>query len=194
MDIVGYVFCGLAVIALIAGLVKGFSNILFGLLTAAGSIAVAVIFTPTVCGLDFVQNLIEDTPIVINGTETFFLRTVIVFFVLFVLGLIVFLSLKGIFAAILKRIKLLKVLDKLIGAVASGAVVWAIFGILFAMAGTSTEWLVAIDQQLSASGIDIGLTGMASELFAHFGNSQILTMVYSTFNPIGELVGGLLFT
>lgn len=192
MDIIGYVFLGLAVISLIAGLAKGFTNTLFGLLTAVGSIAVAVILTPTVSKLDFVENLVEDTPIIINGTAVFFLRTVIVFCVLFVLGLIVFLSLKGLFSAILKRVNLLKVLDKLLGAVVNVAVVWMIFGILFTLSSAGADWLIAIDQQLAESGIELGLANIAGEVFTHFTNSQILQTVYSTFNPIGDLVGGML--
>ena len=51
MDIIGYVFLGVAAIALIIGLVKGFASALLGLLSAVGSIAVATIFTPQVCEL-----------------------------------------------------------------------------------------------------------------------------------------------
>ncbi len=192
MDIIGYVFLAVAGISLITGIAKGFANTLFGLITAVGSIAVAVLLTPIVSSLDFVKNLLEDTPIVIAGTEIFFLRTVVVFCALFVIVLVVFLSIKGLFRAILTRVQLLKVIDKLLGAVFNVAIVWAIFGIIFAMSNASTDWLVAIDEQLASSGVELGLAQLAGDIFSNINSSEILNMVYATFNPTGELIVGLL--
>ena len=193
MDIIGYVFLGVAVIALITGLVKGFAHTLLALISVAGAVAVATIFTPKVCKLEFVKNLIEDTPIVINGQEMFYLRTVIVFFALFLLTLIAVLAMQGLFKAILNRAKALKFIDRLLGGVFNVAVTWAVFGIVYFVCHASTEWLVEIEQQLAQAGFDIGLAQAFGELTTIVNGSQILQMVYSTFNPIGELVGGLLF-
>lgn len=193
MDIIGYVFLGVAVIALIAGLAKGFVDALMGIVALAGSIAVAIIFAPKVCEMEMVKNLIEDTPIVINGQEMFYLRTVIVFAVLFLVALIVILAIKGMFKAILKRVGVLKFIDRLLGAVFNVAVVWAIFGIVFAVSNAGTEWLVAIDEQLASSGMNLGLAQIAGDVFSHINSSEILKMVYEAFNPVGELVGGMLF-
>ena len=192
MDIIGYVFLGVAAIALIVGLVKGFASALFGLLSAVGSIAVATIFTPQVCELEFVKNAIEDTPIVINGQEMFYLRTVIVFFVLFVLTLVVILAIKGIFKSILKRAKVLKFFDRLLGGVFNVAIIWAIFGILFALSSIGTDWLVALEQEIASTGLEIALVEPVGEALTTINGSQILQMVFTEFNPIGDLVAGLL--
>lgn len=192
MDIIGYVFAGVAVIALIAGLAKGLASTLLGLLSAVGSIAVAIIFTPSACEMEFVKNAIEDTPIVINGQEMFYLRTVIVFFVLFVVTLIVILAIKGIFKSILKRAKALKFIDRLLGGVFSVTIVWSIFGILFALSNVGTDWLVAIEEQIASNGIEIALVEPVGNALTTFNGSQILQAVYTAFNPVGELVAELL--
>jgi len=192
MDIIGYVFAGIALIALIVGLKKGFVSTLLGLLSAVGSIAVAIIFTPKVCEMEFVKNAIEDTPIVINGQEMFYLRTVIVFFVLFVVSLIVILAIKGLFKSILKRAKALKFIDRLLGGVFNVAIVWAVFGILFAISNIGTDWLLAIEEQITSSGLEIALVEPVGNALTTVHGSQILQTVFGAFNPIGELVAGLL--
>ena len=192
MDIIGYVFAGIALIALIVGLKKGFASTLLGLLSAVGSIAVAIIFAPKVCEMEFVKNAIEDTPIVINGQEMFYLRTVIVFFVLFVVSLIVILAIKGLFKSILKRAKALKFVDRLLGGVFNVAIVWAVFGILFAISNIGTDWLVAIEEQIVSSGLEIALVEPVGNALTTVHGSQILQTVFGAFNPIGELVAGLL--
>ena len=193
MDVIGYVFLGVAVIALISGLVEGFASILFAFLSLAGSIAVAIIFTPTVCQMEMVQNLIEDTPIVIGGQEIFYLRTVIVFAILAFATLLAVLILKGIFKAILKRAKALKFIDRLIGGAFNVAIVWAVFGVIFALSNTGTEWLLELEEQVTASGIQLPLAQPIGDVLTAFNSSQILQTVYSAFNPVGELVAGLLF-
>ena len=192
MDIIGYVFAGIALIALIVGLKKGFVSTLLGLLSAVGSIAVAIILTPKVCEMEFVKNAIEDTPIVINGQEMFYLRTVIVFFVLFVLSLIVILAIKGLFKSLLKRAKALKFVDRLLGGVFNVAIIWAVFGILFAISNIGTDWLVAIEEQIASSGLEIALVEPVGNALTTVHGSQILQTVFGAFNPIGELVAGLL--
>lgn len=192
MDIIGYVFAGIALIALIVGLKKGFASTLLGLLSAVGSIAAAIIFAPKVCEMEFVKNAIEDTPIVINGQEMFYLRTVIVFFVLFVVSLIVILAIRGLFKSILKRAKALKFVDRLLGGVFNVAIVWAVFGILFAISNIGTDWLVAIEEQIVSSGLEIALVEPVGNALTTVHGSQILQTVFGAFNPIGELVAGLL--
>ena len=192
MDIIGYVFAGIALIALIVGLKKGFVSTLLGLLSAVGSIAVAIILTPKVCEMEFVKNAIEDTPIVINGQEMFYLRTVIVFFVLFVVSLIVILAIKGLFKSLLKRAKALKFVDRLLGGVFNVAIIWAVFGILFAISNIGTDWLVAIEEQIASSGLEIALVEPVGNALTTIHGSQILQTVFGAFNPIGELVAGLL--
>ena len=192
MDIIGYVFAGIALIALIVGLKKGFVSTLLGLLSAVGSIAVAIILTPKVCEMEFVKNAIEDTPIVINGQEMFYLRTVIVFFVLFVVSLIVILAIKGLFKSLLKRAKALKFVDRLLGGVFNVAIIWAVFGILFAISNIGTDWLVAIEEQIASSGLEIALVEPVGNALTTVHGSQILQTVFGAFNPIGELVAGLL--
>ena len=87
----------------------------------------------------------------------------------------------------------LKFIDRLLGAVFNVAVVWAIFGIVFAVSNAGTEWLVAIDEQLASSGMNLRLAQIAGDVFSHINSSEILKMVYEAFNPVGELVGGMLF-
>ena len=116
MDIVGYVFLGIALISLIVGFAKGFMQTLLGFVAAVGSIAVAAIFTPTLVENPFVSQLIEDAPINLGGQDVYFLRTLIVFLVLFLATLIFVLAIKGIFKSLLKRTKVIKFLDRLLGA------------------------------------------------------------------------------
>ena len=192
MLIIEYVFLGLAAIAFIAGLVSGFAKTLFGLLLAGGSVAVAVIFTPTVAELDFVVNLIEDTPIVINGTELFFLRKLIVFVALFVLTLLVLFAFRSLFLSILKNAKLLAALDKILGGAFNVAVVWVVFGVIYALSSVGTEWIAALDEQLASTGVNLGLAQICGDIFNMVDQSEILHTVYSTFNPVGDLVAGML--
>ena len=122
----------------------------------------------------------------------FYLRTVIVFFVLFVLTLVVILAIKGIFKSILKRAKVLKFFDRLLGGVFNVAIIWAIFGILFALSSIGTDWLVALEQEIVSTGLEIALVEPVGEALTTINGSQILQMVFTEFNPIGDLVAGLL--
>lgn len=188
MDIEGYVFIGIALVAFLTGMASGLAGSLFGLICTFGSVAVAVFLTPTVCNLEFVQTHIEDTPIVINGTEMFFLRTIVVFCALFVVSLFVLNLLKGLITGLIKRLKLLKIFDKLLGGAFNVAIIWAIYGILFAIANAGDEWLTVLDEQLIASGIDMSLTQIVGGLLEGTRNSGILTSVFGSFNPVGDLV------
>lgn len=188
MDIEGYVFIGIALVAFLTGMASGLAGSLFGLICTFGSIAVAVFLTPTVCNLEFVQTHIEDTPIVINGTEMFFLRTIVVFCALFVISLFVLNLLKGLITGLIKRLKLLKIFDKLLGGAFNVAIIWAIYGILFAIANAGDEWLTVLDEQLTASGIDMSLTQIVGGLLEGTRNSGILTSIFGSCNPIGNLV------
>ncbi len=192
MDIEGYIFIGIALIAFIIGLTRGLAKSLFSLICTFGSAAVALILTPTVCQMDFVKNILEDTPIVINGNEMFFLRTVVVYFVLFVVSLFVLTLLKGLITGIIKRLKLLKIFDKLLGGVFGVAIIWAIGGILFAIAGGGAEWLATLDEQLAASGVNVSLTQIVGGFLDGTRSSGILNTVFGAFNPIGDLVASAL--
>lgn len=188
MDIEGYVFIGIVLVAFLTGMASGLAGSLFGLICTFGSVAVAVFLTPTVCNLEFAQTHIEDTPIVINGTEMFFLRTIVVFCVLFVVSLFVLNLLKGLITGLIKRLKLLKIFDKLLGGAFNVAIIWAIYGILFAIANAGDEWLTVLDEQLTANGIDMSLTQIVGGLLEGTKNSSILTSVFGSFNPVGDLV------
>lgn len=194
MDIVGYVFLGIALISLIVGLAKGFMQTLLGFVAAVGSIAVAAIFTPTLVEAPFVSQLIEDAPINLGGQEVYFLRTLIVFLVLFLAALIFVLAIKGIFKSLLKRTKVIKFLDRLLGAALNLCLVWAIFGILFGIANIGTGWIQELEAQLSSGQLDIqlGLADVFGDLFNNITSSEILQGVYSAFNPIGDMIASLI--
>lgn len=188
MDIEGYVFIGIALIAFLTGMASGLARSLFGLICTFGSAAVAVFLTPTVCNLDFVKTHIEDAPIVIGGTEVFFLRTIVVFCALFVASLFVLNLLKGLITGLIKRLKLLKIFDKLLGGAFNVAIIWAIYGILYAIANAGNEWLAVLDEQLASSGVNVSLTQIVGGLLEGTKNSGILTGVFGSFNPLGDLV------
>lgn len=192
MDIEGYIFIGIAVIAFVLGLSHGLAKALFGLICTVGSIAAAALLTTPVCELDFVKNNVEDTPIVIGGNEICFLRTVVVFFALFVISLFLLNLLRGLVLGIIKRLKLLKIFDKLLGGVFNVAIIWAIYGILFNIACAGTDWLTTLDEQLAASGVNVSLSQIVGGLLEGTKNSGILNIVFGTFNPIGALVIALL--
>lgn len=188
MDIEGYVFIGIALIAFLTGMASGLARSLFGLICMFGSAAVAVFLTPTVCNLDFVKTHIEDAPIVIGGTEVFFLRTIVIFCALFVASLFVLNLLKGLITGLIKRLKLLKIFDKLLGGAFNVAIIWAIYGILYAIANAGNEWLAVLDEQLASSGVNVSLTQIVGGLLEGTKNSGILTGVFGSFNPLGDLV------
>lgn len=188
MDIEGYVFIGIALIAFLTGMASGLARSLFGLICTFGSAAVAVFLTPTVCNLDFVKTHIEDAPIVIGGTEVFFLRTIVVFCALFVASLFALNLLKGLITGLIKRLKLLKIFDKLLGGAFNVAIIWAIYGILYAIANAGNEWLAVLDEQLASSGVNVSLTQIVGGLLEGTKNSGILTGVFGSFNPLGDLV------
>ena len=192
MDIVGYIFVGVALICVVYGLIDGFAHSLLTAVAFVGAVVAGVILTPIVANLEFVKNLIEDTPVIIGGQEVCFLRMLIVFFALFVAGLLACLLVRGIFKGLLKRVKVLKFLDRLLGAVLNATLVWVFFGILFALANNGTDWLVALDEQLASSGVPVGLANTLGSALTSISNSQILQLVYSAFNPIGEMVAGFL--
>ncbi len=188
MDIEGYVFIGIALIAFLTGMASGLARSLFGLICTFGSAAIAAFLTPTVCNLDFVKTHIEDAPIVIGGTEVFFLRTIVVFCALFVASLFVLNLLKGLITGLIKRLKLLKIFDKLLGGAFNVAIIWAIYGILYAIANAGNEWLAVLDEQLASSGVNVSLTQIVGGLLEGTKNSGILTGVFGSFNPLGDLV------
>lgn len=188
MDIEGYVFIGIALIAFLTGMASGLARSLFGLICTFGSAAIAAFLTPTVCNLDFVKTHIEDAPIVIGGTEVFFLRTIVVFCALFVASLFVLNLLKGLTTGLIKRLKLLKIFDKLLGGAFNVAIIWAIYGILYAIANAGNEWLAVLDEQLASSGVNVSLTQIVGGLLEGTKNSGILTGVFGSFNPLGDLV------
>lgn len=188
MDIEGYIFIGLALIAFILGLSRGLAKALFALICTVGSIAVALILTPKVCEIDFIKNNVEDTPIVIDGNEIYVLRTIVVFFALFVIALFVLNLLKSLVTGLIKRLKLLKIFDKLLGGVLGAAIIWAIYGILFSIANAGNDWLIVLDEQLVASGVNVSLTQIVGGLLDGTKNSNILNVVFGSFNPIGDLV------
>lgn len=188
MDIEGYVFIGIALIAFLTGMASGLARSLFGLICTFGSAAIAAFLTPTVCNLDFVKTHIEDAPIVIGGTEVFFLRTIVVFCALFVASLFALNLLKGLITGLIKRLKLLKIFDKLLGGAFNVAIIWAIYGILYAIANAGNEWLAVLDEQLASSGVNVSLTQIVGGLLEGTKNSGILTGVFGSFNPLGDLV------
>ena len=192
MDIAGYLFVGVAIIFVVYGLIDGLVHSLLTAVALVGSMAAGVLLTPTIANLEFVKKLIEDTPVIIGGQEICFLRMVIVFFALFVLSLLSCLIVRGLLKGILKRVKILKLIDRLLGASLNATIAWALFGVLFALANSGTGWLVAIEEQLATSGIQLGLANTLDGAFASISNSPILQMVYSVFNPIGDIVLGIL--
>ena len=133
MDIAGYLFVGMAIIFVVYGLIDGLVHSILTAVALVGSMAAGVLLTPTIANLEFVKKLIEDTPVIIGGQEICFLRMVIVFFALFVLSLLSCLIVRGLLKGILKRVKILKLIDRLLGASLNATIAWALFGVLFAL-------------------------------------------------------------
>ena len=192
MDILGYLFLITALLSLISGLTKGLAKTLLDIVSIVGSIAVAILLTPVVCKIPTIQALIEDAPIIIAGQQIYILRTIIVGFALFVLALVLILAIKGIINAILKRTKLLKFVDRLLGAVVGLALTWAIFGAAVGIANVGSDWIVELQNQLVESNIPLDLSTFVQDTFQQISSSQILQAIYSSFNPIGDLICTLL--
>ncbi len=191
MDIVGWIFLGLAVIALIVGIIKGFIRTLFGFVAMLGSLVISALLTPSICNIPFVQNLIEDAPLPI-GDGIFILRTFIIFCILLLICFVICLAIKGLFKWVFNRVKPLKIIDKILGALLSVAMVWMVFGALYSFAYVGSSFFAGLDESLASAGIQFSISQMTSSILQSFCDSGILNTVYSVFNPIGDLVLSIL--
>ncbi len=192
MDYLGITFIAMAVLLLLNGAIRGFLPTLLGLLTVVGSLVIAGLLCTPISNLAFVQNLIEDVALTIGGKQFYFLRTLITFVALFVASVLVLSTIRTLLNKLLHRVKILKILDRILGAIVGVVITWAIFGALMGFCSVGSEWFASLDQQLEQAQIPIKLASIYDGIIQLFNDSNILNTVYGTFNPIGDLVVNLI--
>ncbi len=192
MNVIDYIFIGAFALSVILGLIDGFIKTLFGFIGIVISAVVSAILTPTISKLNFVVNSIEDTALMIGGTEFFALRTIVVALALFVLCIILCSIIKGIFGWLFKRVHLFKVLDKILGLVFGAGIIWIIGGALYGVANAGESWILALQEQVNGSGAQIDVANVLQSIFAPFKQSALLPAIYDGFNPIGDMLTQML--
>ena len=135
MNIIDYVILGLLAISMIVGFFKG---LLKQLLTVAGIIVVAML-TATVS--PYVQNWF------VNVIESDSVRTIVAMIATVILLAVVYGILAWLLGKLLKKIRFIKVLDKILGGVMGIAIVYLIFAVVYAIFNqTSAEFMQSIKQ------------------------------------------------
>lgn len=168
MDIVGVVFVLSALFWMIVGLCDGFADQIFRVIGAIVSMIVATLL----CNF-LAQWFVQQGWIVDQVMADLVGWLVVMFACCVVFGLIGWLVRK-----LLNWAKPLNVLDRVLGLVFAGSVVYAVFGALYYVSGVDLE----VGQ----------MTDAVRQLQAFVSESSILSSVYDSFNPIGDLISGFI--
>ncbi len=165
MDILGWIFVVAAVIGLVVGLVKGFIDQLLGFIATIA----ALIFSAMLCKYpeQWLAGLIENQLV----------RTIVAFIITAFVIIAVITIIKWLISKLLAKVKVLKILDKILGAALGAGIVYAVFGVLFAFSTAAFD-AGAFDSIVKT------ITGAISE-------SAILQTVYGNFNPLGQWIVNL---
>ncbi|MCM1042684.1 MAG: CvpA family protein [Corallococcus sp.] len=167
MNIADWIFVVLIVLSAVIGILRGFWNQLFGLIALIASIGgTALLFNPLSSAL--------------SGIPDEIIRSVVAVCVPFVLILIIVYVVKGILWKFIKRVKVLKILDRVLGLVLGAAIIYVGFAVLIPFVETlqvNTETAPDFVQQT---------VDMLKKLFQE---STLLNTLYSN-NPIGNLIFG----
>lgn len=160
MNVLDYVIIALAVVGIVVGLFRGFIKLT---LTVVGVIVVAAL-TATV--EPYVQNWFVNTSMS-DGTRNVVAMIATVLLIAAVYGFVAFLI-----GRLLRKVKIIKVLDRILGGVIGFAVVYLAFGLVFALIiNTSDGFLPHIKNAIGDS----------------FQNSWIGTHVYKN-NFFGDWI------
>ncbi len=127
MGIIDYIFIGVAVIALIIGLVKGVLSMIIDLAGLILGLFVAGQFATLVSS--WMTTLIAD-----ESTRY------LVAYIVCLLATVMVVAIVGkLIKKLITKISVLKVVDKLLGAAVSLAIVYAVFGLIFALLAIDTD-------------------------------------------------------
>ena len=160
MNILDYIFIALAVVGLVVGLLKGF------LKQVLAVVGVVVVATLTAVVEPHVQNWFVNTSMS-DSTRNLVAMLVTVLLLAAVYGLLAYLIGK-----LLKKIKVIKILDRILGAVLGVAVVYLSFAVLLALLINTSETFLPSIKSLTSDYIE---------------NSWIVTHIYKN-NFFGDWV------
>lgn len=168
MDIVGIVFIVSAVFWMIVGLCDGFADQIFRVIGGIVSIVVATLFCNYVAQWFVQQGWVKDQ----------FMSLLVGWLVVMFASCLVFGLIGWVVRKFLNWAKPINVLDKIFGMIFAAGIVYAIFGALFYVGG--------IDVQAGE------MTDLVKQLQTYFTESNILNVVYGSFNPVGQILSGFI--
>lgn len=167
MTIIDYILIGAAVIALVVGLIKGVLSMVIDLGGFLLGLYVAGQFSTAVSA--WMVSLIES-----EST-----RNMVAYIVCVIVTIIVVAIIGKVIKSIIKKVRFLKVLDRLAGAVVSVGIVYAIFGLIFALLTFET---------------DISLVNVIIEFIEGYVPADCFALtVYGETNVVGNWLMSLLF-
>ena len=160
MNVLDYIIIALAAVGLILGLFRGFIKLV---LTAVGVIVVAAL-TATV--EPYVQNWFVNTGMS-EGT-----RNVVAMIATVILLAFAYATVAYLISRLLRKVKIIGVLDRILGAVVGVAVVYFVFALVFALFTSTSDGFLPL---------------LKSAVGDSFSNSWIGTHIYSN-NFFGEWI------
>lgn len=168
MDVISIVFIIVAALSLLIGLVNGLADQIFRVIGGVVSIALAVFLC------DYPAKWLMDNQWILDENIAKLVGGLLVMFVCCLLfGLIGWAARK-----LLKVAKPLNVLDKILGLVFAGAVVYCVFGAVYFFAGVTINAGEATD--------------IVANLQQFVSDSMVLNALYGQVNPIGQLLAGFM--
>ena len=152
MNVLDYIIIALAAVGLVVGIIKGF------LKQVLAVVGVFVVATLTATVQPYVQNWFVNTSMG-DGTRNLVAMIVTVLLIAVVYGLLAWLIGKA-----LKKVKIVNVLDRILGAILGVGAVYLIFAVVVALFyNTSPEFLSSLKESLGEQ----------------FDNSWIVTHIYA---------------
>ena len=185
MNILDYVILGVLAIGMIIGLVKG----LIKQLLTVGGIVVVALLTATVS--PFVQNWLSGV-IAAEGT-----RAAVAMFASVVLIAVVYGVIAWLISKALKKVKIIKALDKILGGVVSIVVVYLVFAVIFGVfTMTGEEFLPKLKSllgdQIENSWFAQKIYGVDVNFFGKWVVEGIAEKLIQSFQPAEEAARALL--
>ena len=158
------------------GVCTGLTGTIFGFISTVAALVGSYFLIGTVEGAGFPQ--------IVAGT----LNKVIIYVVILIVALIALAIVRGIFRAFMRRFRLLNGIDKALGLIVWAAIVWVVFGVLYALGTEATAVGNYVGNLVAGLGIP-GTEAIGGGIAGFLGNfnSKILNDLY-VFNPIGEMV------
>jgi uncharacterized membrane protein required for colicin V production len=165
MNVLDYIIIGALVLSVIIGLVKGFVDILLGIVGLFGvTIGTFYLYKTPLAWLSGIDNQIVAFLVAIIGTAI-------------VLG-VVYIIISRLIIKLMRKVKVLKVIDTILGGLLGAAFVYFIFAV----------FVGAVSYQFPADSILSNLNNIGTDFLAQ---STIATKLYAN-NPIGDWLLSLL--